>query len=327
MLKYQIKKGGLGTPRRGYLCRKLMMKRLLYLPLIGIFIVGCGSSVSVSHQNLSLNNINIKKEQIDEKEWIKRDGCLLFNDEKSDDFDWNGECVDGFVEGYGELKLYKNGEVKTILGNFKRGKKSGQCNYSTKNGDSYQIIFVDGKMKYGTYKSPNGVIYKGEWRDGKANGEGTLIYPNGDVYIGHFVDNLPNGKGTYKYKNGDIYIGYWKNNKRDGKGRYEYKSGDVYDGEWVNNKKEGFGIYYYSNGDVYKGEWANNKANGKGVYKYHNGDIYDGEWVNDKREGIGSYLYANGDEYIGNWSNNRKSGEGTYRYADSGLEFVSIPNG
>lgn len=38
-------------------------------------------------------------------------------------------------------------------------------------------------------------IYKGEWKNNKANGYGILTHHDGDIYKGDWVDDRAHGKG------------------------------------------------------------------------------------------------------------------------------------
>jgi len=55
----------------------------------------------------------------------------------------------------------------------------------------------------GTFTSPNGYKYEGEWKDGKPVGQGTEIFPDGSKGIGEFRDSKP-WNTTHWDKNGNI---------------------------------------------------------------------------------------------------------------------------
>lgn len=44
----------------------------------------------------------------------------------------------------------------------------------------------------------NGDTYKGNFVDGRKEGNGVYIDSNGNTYEGNFVKNLKHGKGTFK---------------------------------------------------------------------------------------------------------------------------------
>ena len=64
----------------------------------------------------------------------------------------------------------------------------------------------------GTYKHANGE-YVGEFKDGKANGQGTATSADGQVkYVGEFKDGQSNGYGKL-VQDEKVYEGMWKNGK------------------------------------------------------------------------------------------------------------------
>ncbi len=67
---------------------------------------------------------------------------------------------------------------------------------------------------FGTYTSPTGHKYVGEWKDDKRHGQGTLTSPNGDKYVGEWKDGKRNGQGTFTWANGNKYVGEWEDGKR-----------------------------------------------------------------------------------------------------------------
>ena len=66
----------------------------------------------------------------------------------------------------------------------------------------------------GTYTSPDGMKYVGEWKDGKYHGQGTYIFGSGphlgDIYVGEWKDNKKHGQGTYTFASGSKYVGEFK---------------------------------------------------------------------------------------------------------------------
>ena len=159
----------------------------------------------------------------------------------------------------------------------------------------------------GTYKHANGE-YVGEFKDGKANGQGTATSADGQVkYVGEFKDDNFHGKGKLTYKKGSIYEGEFKNDIINGKGELILTNGKVYQGDWnlnlLNNNK-----LIYQNGNIFEGFciFKNNRwfRNGYGVLTTST-KIYYGHWKDDKPLGImkvkdkrGGYGYINDPGYI-----------------------------
>ncbi|XP_059263605.1 MORN repeat-containing protein 2 [Mustela nigripes] len=83
----------------------------------------------------------------------------------------------------------------------------------------------------GTHTTPNGIVYKGSWKDDKMNGFGRLEHFSGAVYEGHFKDNMFHGLGTYTFPNGAKYTGNFNENRVEGEGQYT----DIRGLEWCGN--------------------------------------------------------------------------------------------
>ena len=59
----------------------------------------------------------------------------------------------------------------------------------------------------GTWTSPSGYKYDGEWKDGKRSGQGTQTYPDGGKYEGSWKNGV-RLNGTSYDKDGEIYKKY-----------------------------------------------------------------------------------------------------------------------
>jgi len=63
-----------------------------------------------------------------------------------------------------------------------------------------------------TKKFDDDSVYKGEWRDGKMHGEGTLTFSEGAIYEGNFVDGALDGVGKLLLPNDTTILGVFKKN-------------------------------------------------------------------------------------------------------------------
>lgn len=90
---------------------------------------------------------------------------------------------------------------------------------------------VNGK---GTYRYADGIVYKGQFREGRRHGEGVFTLPNGDTYSGQFADDVYNGFGVFRFTDGS---------------RYE--------GQFVNGVYHGYGVYFFTDGTKKEGLWRN----------------------------------------------------------------------
>ena len=69
-------------------------------------------------------------------------------------------------------------------------------------------------------KSEISLEYKGECKNGLAHGDGEAF--GLDHYKGQFKKGYPDGEGTYNWGTGEVYEGQWKDGMRHGKGEYSY---------------------------------------------------------------------------------------------------------
>ncbi|MDC3124809.1 trypsin-like peptidase domain-containing protein [Gammaproteobacteria bacterium] len=143
---------------------------------------------------------------------------------------------------------------------------------------------------------PNGSVYEGEVRNGKANGLGMTTHgPRsirpGDIYQGGFRDGKYHGFGKYMFGPssefaGDIYTGDFRDDKSHGFGKYTYATGDLLEGEFKDGYPNGFGKFIWGRtpnaGDIYQGGFSGFKRNGFGRYTFADGRIQEGEWKDDK---------------------------------------------
>jgi len=144
----------------------------------------------------------------------------------------------------------------------------------------------------GSFTTPDGTIYVGEFKEGRFHGQGTYTYTDGENYVGDFKEGNMNGTGTYTFATGDKYIGEFIDGLKNGQGVYMHGKGDwegdVYEGEWKDDERNGSGILTVGKGefegDVYAGEFKNGERHGKGKYICSDGSSINGEWVNGELE-------------------------------------------
>ena len=135
----------------------------------------------------------------------------------------------------------------------------------------------------GTFISPNGQKYVGEYRDNKANGLGTINFPSGQKYVGEFRDDKIHGQGTFTFPSGQKYVGEWRDGKQNGQGTYTFPSGEKYVGEYRDGKRNGQGTFTFPDGANYVGEFKDGNYHGQGTLLGPTGGvIHTGRWVNNK---------------------------------------------
>ena len=137
-------------------------------------------------------------------------------------------------------------------------------------------------MKYRDNVRSNRTVVKyiGSWKDGKKNGQGSLIYRNGDSYDGEWKDDFMNGHGKCIWTNGDTYEGEWKDGEYHGEGTLTFADGGSYSGRWKDGKMNGEGTVTFASGDSYSGGWKDGKYHGQGTVTFANGSSFTREWVN-----------------------------------------------
>ena len=68
----------------------------------------------------------------------------------------------------------------------------------------------DGYTGKGTYRLPNFLSYRGEFKDGLYHGQGTMVWFTGEKHEGEWKDGMMHGEGTYTDVHGTIEKGLWK---------------------------------------------------------------------------------------------------------------------
>ncbi len=165
------------------------------------------------------------KETTENSGWIvERNGnCKFFTELNYENrsFEWSGDCLDGFIHGYGKLKLFENNiKYYVFEGSLSKGRIEGYGKL---------IILSDGDT------------YEGNYVNGKANGLGHFYNDDGDHYEGHFKNGLRSGKGTYWYSpESELfkYEGEWEAGREHGKGTLFYRDGKKVSGNFINGVLE-----------------------------------------------------------------------------------------
>jgi tetratricopeptide (TPR) repeat protein len=173
--------------------------------------------------------------------------------------------------------------------------------------------------------------WDGDCKDGRASGNGTLIWrAHGKLegrYEGELKDGKQEGHGVEILANGARYDGEWKKGWMAGHGVFTYANGAHYDGEWKDGHKTGHGVETWANGERYDGEWKDGHKMGHGVETWANGARYDGEYTNDRPNGTGVYVAADGSTFGGIWQDGcfREDTPGGQRRAWIGRDATSSP--
>ena len=187
--------------------------------------------------------------------------------------------------GFGVL-LQKNGEKK--VGTWNQNKFEGWNYCIDFNGTLYIGLFKNGKLNgKGERYNLNDEIYIGDFVNNLPDGKGKEIN-NFYEYEGNFKKGKKEGKGKIIYKNnGDWYEGFFSNNNFNGTGHYFWKkNGHEYFGNYVNGIIEGKGMFKYGDKAIYKGEFKNGFKDGNGEWITKHNKIK-GNFKNDLPHGDG----------------------------------------
>lgn len=91
--------------------------------------------------------------------------------------------------------------------------------------------------------------YDGDFRDGRAEGRGTLIWSNGTRFDGEFKTSKRSGHGTIVEPSGARFEGEFKDDRVDGHGIIEWPDGTRFEGEFKEDLCSGAGELRRVNAD------------------------------------------------------------------------------
>ena len=113
---------------------------------------------------------------------------------------------------------------------------------------------------FGELTRPSGLKFAAEFRNGKPNGQGTVLFPNGDKYTGELKEGTQHGKGelTWTTPGGRVsYVGNWSEGEMHGSGTWTSPD-SKYVGQFLKGKRHGHGTEYRADGSVLRsGTWQN----------------------------------------------------------------------
>ncbi len=215
------------------------------------------------------------------------------------------------------------------------------------------------QKRMGTYKGRKVYadgVYVGEFKDGKKDGFGRVLFHNGDTYIGHWSNDTFAGHGIYTVGNRTCDFGFgscawsqiimrWSNNRMECKGwvyssnvevyatfktvaniTYEYY-GEEYIGIFAESHIEGHSHLKISDKLVYDGDMENNTFNGHGrLENKQDGTVYTGTFRNGTMDGQGVLKYNDGRWYNGSFKNGMKDGYGQFRYKNGNVYIGELRN-
>eukprot|EP01034_Spumella_vulgaris_P030517 gene30517-37749_t len=232
----------------------------------------------------------------------------------------------------GRLTDFSDGSV--FVGSFLNGLKHGEgvltvddtkiegiWSFGLPSGAWMEITFSNGNVYIGEVSPDSlkrngsgeltdvddGLIYNGEWKDGKKHGKGEFYFDNGDHIEGLWMNDLAHGDCVAKYLNGNIYIGAFQNGVRSGQGVMTYSDGSVYEGlsGFKADERSGTGTMTWNHDN---GQWLNDIRHGyTGTMTFKSGDVYQGRWVrgsfqSSNLHGFGHVKDSLGHEFSGTFA-------------------------
>lgn len=191
--------------------------------------------------NIYCNEEKLILEKVTNKR-VTNDNIMVYTKKN---FYYNGSVVNGLFSGQGSLI---NPKGDKYIGQFKDGKLNGQGTLTFVNHVKcvkYEGEFKDNKAVKGIMIYKDGSNYNGDFFEGKKHGYGIETFPsNVGFYKGNFKEDKKDGEGTLELLNGYRYTGSWRNGKKEGKGeefipRLGYMKNVTRKGNWNNDKPQG----------------------------------------------------------------------------------------
>ena len=204
-----------------------------------------------------------------------------------------------------------------------------------------EIISWSGTCKDDGKASGNGVLvwledgkvvgrFTGTMANGKAEGMGKLYFEVEDgfaQYNGDFRNSEMHGHGLLIFPDKSRVEGDFKHDQMNGYIKATLADGSSYEGEVKNNLPHGEGHEKTPEGVEYFGEFLDGEREGQGTLLTPNGDIYKGQFKNELAEGTGTLQTVQGDRYEGAFKAGKPHGEGVYNATDGEVARGRFVNG
>lgn len=165
---------------------------------------------------------------------------------------WTGRVVDGVAHGHGVWKVSR-------CKNCRKARRLCKIRCAGR--------WCEGKLVHGTMSWGGDHVYEGEFKDDLFDGLGVLDVDDGGCgtrYVGQWKRGRPNGHGALVYARVHEndpdpvpwhYVGDWDRGIQTGTGTKEWADGRCYTGEWHDGRPHGRGSFTYADGTRYDGDW------------------------------------------------------------------------
>lgn len=186
---------------------------------------------------------------------------------------------------------------------------TGACTDGRASGQGV-LVWWDGRGQAGRYV--------GGMTDGRLDGQGRLFIREADgdefhQYVGNFADGRPSGQGFLLKADGTRFVGEAIDGISHVRGIVLTSDGWLVRGEF--RGEEGVGTlmveYETPEGERYFGQAENDARHGWGVLNAPDEDFYAGHFAEGDPDGPGIYVGIGGDRYFGEFSAGRATGFGT----------------
>ena len=172
-----------------------------------------------------------------------------------------GDFKNGYPEGFGILKD-TNG---IFIGQWKEGEPHGKGKQISKEGNSWEGVYINGSLQgLVTHSFKGEILFKGQYKNDVAHGKGVNIGEVGK-YRGEIANGLYHGYGSLAFTDGELYEGEFLNGSFDGQGSYTFRNGTKWVGEFENNKMVGEGIFHTMDGRSELKDWKDDYRNPEGM--------------------------------------------------------------
>lgn len=173
--------------------------------------------------------------------------------------------------------------------------------FTYENGDKLECELIDGRAEgKGIKNFANEVVIECDgWKDGEANGRGTMTYVRDGITLNlecSFRNGVAHGEGVERSADGYEFECQWIDGEPNGNGVERFPNGDVFKAEYKDGWAHGSGILTYINGSVFRGAYKDGEREGHGVLQFSTGDVLECYFENDELNGSGVWTYQNGDK-------------------------------
>ena len=124
--------------------------------------------------------------------------------------EYTGDWVCDVREGRGRYVNKDKADEYEYIGEWKNDRMNGTGTLKQADGEVYSGEWIEGEFVEGEIKTPGGLFYKGQVKNGYPEGEGILKTPTGITIEGTFIHMDINGHGTVTFPDGSSIEGIWK---------------------------------------------------------------------------------------------------------------------